>query len=58
MGLRGFFVLAAKIWSFVCYIFKRQVRAVSFQFQLLTCCGGLSLSLTAALVAVLLSADT
>lgn len=28
MGLRGFFVLAAKIWSFICYIFKRQVRAV------------------------------
>ncbi|CAG5117999.1 unnamed protein product [Candidula unifasciata] len=28
MGLRGFFVLAAKIWSFMCYIFKRQVRAV------------------------------
>lgn len=29
MGLRGFFVLAAKIWSFVCYCFRRQVRAVS-----------------------------
>ena len=29
MGLRGFFVLAAKIWSFVCYIFRRQVRSVS-----------------------------
>ncbi|XP_067659546.1 CTD nuclear envelope phosphatase 1-like [Haliotis asinina] len=28
MGLRGFFVLAAKIWSFVCYCFRRQVRAV------------------------------
>jgi hypothetical protein len=29
MGLRGFFLLAAKIWSFICYCFKRQARAVS-----------------------------
>ena len=29
MGLRGFFVLAAKIWSFLCYCFKRQIRSVS-----------------------------
>lgn len=28
MGLRGFFLLAAKIWSFVCYCFKRQARTV------------------------------
>ncbi|KAL3862097.1 hypothetical protein ACJMK2_008091 [Sinanodonta woodiana] len=28
MGLRGFFVLAAKIWSFICYCFRRQIRAV------------------------------
>ncbi|XP_076472576.1 CTD nuclear envelope phosphatase 1-like [Babylonia areolata] len=28
MGLRGFFVLAAKIWSFVCYIFRRQIRSI------------------------------
>lgn len=30
MGLRGFFLLAAKIWSFICYCFKRQARAVSY----------------------------
>jgi hypothetical protein len=29
MGLRGFLLLAAKIWSFICCSFKRQARAVS-----------------------------
>ncbi|KAK6176218.1 hypothetical protein SNE40_014543 [Patella caerulea] len=28
MGLRGFFVLAAKIWSFICYCVRRQARAI------------------------------
>lgn len=28
MGLRAFFVLAAKVWSFICYCFKRQIRSV------------------------------
>ncbi|XP_029651686.1 CTD nuclear envelope phosphatase 1 [Octopus sinensis] len=28
MGLRGFFILAAKIWSFICYIFRRQIRSI------------------------------
>ncbi|XP_052081585.1 CTD nuclear envelope phosphatase 1-like [Mytilus californianus] len=32
MGLRGFFLLAAKIWSFICYCFKRQARAI-IQYQ-------------------------
>ncbi|XP_078337102.1 CTD nuclear envelope phosphatase 1-like isoform X2 [Crassostrea virginica] len=32
MGLRGFFLLAAKIWSFLCYCFKRQARSV-IQYQ-------------------------
>jgi CTD nuclear envelope phosphatase 1 len=28
MGLRGFFVFAAKIWSFICYCVRRQARAI------------------------------
>ncbi|XP_048751736.1 CTD nuclear envelope phosphatase 1-like [Ostrea edulis] len=32
MGLRGFFLLAAKIWSFLCYCFKRQARS-AIQYQ-------------------------
>ena len=33
MGLRGFFLFAAKIWSFICYCVRRQIRAVSIQWQ-------------------------
>lgn len=32
MGLRGFILFAAKVWSFVCYCFRRQIRAV-IQYQ-------------------------
>ncbi|XP_064641910.1 CTD nuclear envelope phosphatase 1-like [Lineus longissimus] len=28
MGLRGFFLFAAKVWSFICYCLRRQIRAV------------------------------
>ncbi|XP_074653979.1 CTD nuclear envelope phosphatase 1-like [Tubulanus polymorphus] len=28
MGLRGFFLFAAKLWSFLCYCVRRQVRAI------------------------------
>ncbi|KAI0229649.1 CTD nuclear envelope phosphatase 1 [Lamellibrachia satsuma] len=28
MGLRGFVVFAAKIWSFLCYIIRRQIRSI------------------------------
>ena len=29
MGLRGFFLFAAKVWSFICYCIRRQLRSVS-----------------------------
>lgn len=28
MGLRAFMVLASKVWSCFCYMFKKQIRAV------------------------------
>lgn len=29
MGLRAFLLVASKIWSFICYVIRKQVRAVS-----------------------------
>lgn len=30
MGLRTFLLYAQKIWSFICFILKKQIRVVSF----------------------------
>ena len=34
MGLRAFLVLASKIWTFVCFVVRKNTRAVNIQQQL------------------------
>lgn len=39
MGLRAFLVLASKVWTCICYLLKKQVRAVSNSCLLGEVCG-------------------
>jgi hypothetical protein len=32
MGLRAFLVLASKIWTFICFVFRKNTRAVILAF--------------------------
>lgn len=32
MGLRAFLVLASKIWTFICFVFRKNTRAVTINF--------------------------